>query len=173
MCTLSTGLELWSHTLLKLKVSSTDHIWFLRENPFSQSLWSEPLHWQLDSFPLLLPEVGFLVRTFGEAKICYLDDEMSINPMGNDGSLLYICSGILKGITVQLHMQRYTYMQFRAARSRCTMFWLLRYCIPLAIWRHMSAIRLRAMWACDWGNGRMETILLRTIFFLFCQITCL
>ena len=26
--------------------------------------------------------------------------------MGNDGSLLYICSGILKGITVQLHMQR-------------------------------------------------------------------
>ena len=35
-------------------------------------------------------------------------------------------------------------MQFRAARSRCTIFLLARYSIPLPIWMHMSARRLSA-----------------------------
>ena len=44
-----------------------------------------------------------------------------------------------------------SHMQFRAARSRWTILLLARYSIPLAIWRHMSAIRLRAVIA--WNEG--------------------
>ena len=40
--------------------------------------------------------------------------------------------------------QRASYMQFRAARSRCTILFSARYSIPFAIWMHMSDSRLHA-----------------------------
>jgi len=47
--------------------------------------------------------------------------------------------GIYKG-----SIQRDSYMQFRTARSRCTILFSARYSIPLPIWIHMSASRLHA-----------------------------
>ena len=59
--------------------------------------------------------------------------------------------------------QRASYMQFWAARSRCTMFLLARYSIPLPIWMHMSARRLSATVAFDEGRGKQTTVKLKIL----------